>query len=1087
MAIYHCSIKIGSRANGSNSVAAAAYRHATKLFDEQEKRMMNYSQKLGVVHSEILTPKGAPKWAQDREKLWNEVERKESRINSQLYREAEVALPVELSKGQQIDLVRKWAQEQFVDQGMVADIAIHHDHPENPHAHIMLTMRDLGPDGWAKNKNRDWNRKSQLLEWRESWAREVNLVLKRHGHDVSIDHRSHADRGLEVVPGVKQGRVGERIAQERAEAHSRVLRDNGEYLRENPNEVLSLLAAEGRAVWTQRDIDRVIHRHTLDDEQFQSVRAAVSQSPQLVHLEGERFTSAAVLDAEQRMLECARRLHAKALHAVALGESDPRLNADQRAAVRALCGGGDLQIIEGAPGTGKSFMLRGAVEAWHDKGYRVIAGGVQSFQVAGFARDAGITEAGSLARWLTLWEHEQQCLDASTVMVIDEAGMVGTEQMQRVLEEVERAGAKLILVGDRHQLPPIQHGSPFRLLADELGAAELRQIVRQREGWHREAIESIREGREKQGYEALKAHGCIEEKSRDDAFRGMIKEWREARDEGKSAALLAYQRKDVFQLNQLAREQLRAELSGPAVSVNTPDGTIELQRGDEIMLRQNDRQMEVKNGEVGRVARVEDERIFVRMQHGKDVVVELRDYRDEEGQVPLQLAHAFTGHKSQGATCDTAFVYSDSLANREWLHVAVSRPRHEVRVYAEDAQALERAFSKSSQKEMASDFKRVERPQQPIDIQDERGRAKVREAYKDFSDAQLEGVERYLERHKDNYHAPLVADVVREMREEIAQKQELKHDGAKVIREAGSREESGRSRSGAREGQGGYALGHGEGRREDEGRGRGSRGDPAVRREIDSSRDAANARGLGRPRPRSVSGVDIAGEAHRGHAGRATMAARRVGDDLDRGPLGRTSLGPFAGPDVRGGGPRGVAGDGEGFGLDQSGGGPGEHGLRGGDHQRDGVSQGPAGQAHGEVGPRGRAAAGEEGLGVCSGTEDQEGREVGHERGLTGSDRASQGRDTGGAQARPYRPGEGFEGQFRRLADSARQHGERTRRHNDSVAQADARNRDRANECSETLGSLEQQRQGLERGIEQVQQQIRELDRQMQRGRGLGW
>ena len=110
-------------------------------------------------------------------------------------------------------------------------------------------------------------------------------------------------------------------------------------------------------------------------------------------------------------------------------------------------------IVEGAPGVGKSFMLKDAVSNWHSEGCRVIAGSLQSFQAANFARDAGIKESGSLARWETLWQHEKQQLGSKTVMVIDEFGMVGTEQAQRILAKAEAAGAKVCLIGDRHQLP----------------------------------------------------------------------------------------------------------------------------------------------------------------------------------------------------------------------------------------------------------------------------------------------------------------------------------------------------------------------------------------------------------------------------------------------------------------------------------------------------------------------------------------------------------------------------------------------------------------------------------------------------------
>lgn len=170
MAIYHFSAKIISRANGSSALASAAYRSGSRLYDERLDRHHDFSNKAGVVHSEVMLPDSTPEHFADREKLWNAVEAAEKRIDSQLAREVEFAIPRELSPEMGIDLAREFVRREFVDRGMIADLNVHWDIGADglakPHAHVMLTLREVGEDGFGK-KNRDWNRADLLEKWRE--------------------------------------------------------------------------------------------------------------------------------------------------------------------------------------------------------------------------------------------------------------------------------------------------------------------------------------------------------------------------------------------------------------------------------------------------------------------------------------------------------------------------------------------------------------------------------------------------------------------------------------------------------------------------------------------------------------------------------------------------------------------------------------------------------------------------------------------------------------------------------------------------------------------------------------------------------
>lgn len=232
MAIYHCQVQIISRGKGKSSIAAAAYRSGEKLVDKKTGIIHDYTRKQDVEFNEIIAPSYAPNWVNDRNILWNEVEKIEKNKNSQLAREINIALPTELSKKQQKQLIREYVKDNFVNKGMIADIAIHDKNGGNPHAHIMLTVRKFNEDGTWGSKARkeyildkngekikknndfksrkiettDWNRKETMLKWKENWATHANKALEKVGCEERIDHRSYKEQGINQIATIHLGK-----------------------------------------------------------------------------------------------------------------------------------------------------------------------------------------------------------------------------------------------------------------------------------------------------------------------------------------------------------------------------------------------------------------------------------------------------------------------------------------------------------------------------------------------------------------------------------------------------------------------------------------------------------------------------------------------------------------------------------------------------------------------------------------------------------------------------------------------------------------------------------------------------------------
>jgi len=387
MAIYHQTAKIVKRSDGRNAVAAAAYRSATSMYEQATGQTHDYSKKMGVEHSEILAPDNAPAWVFDRQRLWNQVEAAEHRKDAQVAREIEVGLPIELSKNEQIELLREYVKREFVARGMVADFSLHLDNPDNPHAHILLTTRDLTPEGFGQ-KNRGWNQTAELLSWRRGWEEVTNEHLAQAGLAVRIDHRSYKAQGIELSPGRKLGVGRERQEDERLPSFlaDRILEQrqiagaNGVQILADPTIALKAMT-HSQATFSHHDLARFLHTRTEGAEQFDRAYLKVTTSPELDTLGKDdagrpRFTTREMLKLERGLLVDAEQLAGRGGHGVAAHRqrsvlSQHTLSDEQREAFEHVTGPGDLKTLVGVAGSGKSTALAAMREAWEAEGLAV--------------------------------------------------------------------------------------------------------------------------------------------------------------------------------------------------------------------------------------------------------------------------------------------------------------------------------------------------------------------------------------------------------------------------------------------------------------------------------------------------------------------------------------------------------------------------------------------------------------------------------------------------------------------------------------------------------------------------------------------
>jgi ATP-dependent exoDNAse (exonuclease V) alpha subunit len=350
------------------------------------------------------------------------------------------------------------------------------------------------------------------------------------------------------------------------------------------------------------------------------------------------------------------------------------LSAEQRELVAALTRDGHgVHVVRAAAGTGKTFALEAAAEAWRRSGTPLV-GCALSARAACELRDQAGIDTTTIARLRTALDR-RVALSAGAVLIVDEAGMAGTRDLARLAAAAERSKAKLVLVGDDRQLPEIDAGGAFRALAEQLGATELREVRRQRQGWDRDALTALRDGRVEQFAREYLEHGRLVAAPTADAARAaLVEDWWTEHERGADARMIAHRRRDVADLNARARQRMRhAGLLGDEQRFGERDYAI----GDRVIATRNDYSLGLVNGEAGIVAELASDRLSLELDGGRRAEVPAHHARDGA----LDHGYAVTAHRAQGATVDAAFVLGSDELYREWGYTALSRHRHTARFY----------------------------------------------------------------------------------------------------------------------------------------------------------------------------------------------------------------------------------------------------------------------------------------------------------------------------------------------------------------------------------------------------------------------
>jgi ATP-dependent exoDNAse (exonuclease V) alpha subunit len=688
-----------------------------------------------------------------------------------------MALPRELEVGVAKELVEEFALTRFVSRGLIVTYAIHDDEG-NPHAHLLISRRSVGEDGslsWAKD--REIVTRKELLVTRKIWADLTNKYLELEGFDVRITEKSFADLGVNLEPTQHRGWVSDkleamgvtsRIVVENAEVFAR----NREALIERPAEILPEMTSKA-ATFTQLNLLKAIQKRIGDDDKIvaQVFEGALQYSIVVGEgMNGEiRYTTQTYKDIEEQAVNKVSELIATPFAQSKLSKDKSfehiesnfaYLSQEQKEAVLGLTQDQSLAVLIGRAGAGKTTTLKAVSEIYQNAGYRVIGASLSAMAAENLGQEAGI-KAATIHSLLYKWDRYQAAsekflsfdsvmeegifkqldwykdlkrfegakLTKDTVLIVDEAGMVGTHQWGELLSHVQRAGSKLIAVGDDNQFKAIEAGDFFRefknqgesqaeSITDSQGNKtthlfSLQEIRRQQHKWMREASYQLAELNISEGLSAYEQHGHINQTSRpnlsEDIATAYLNKLKSGFSEDQQAGLvLAFTNAQTNSINQAIREQLKQNgMIGKEdlIKLNCQNFTI----GDKIVFLKNNK-TDLKITDVDGVVQTNPSiknatsGVIQGVNHNGDITIALKDNLftvitcnqhipkvaigqpqpepiREYNYTHIQHGYAVTTHKSQGQTVDFTIVAASKHMDAKGLYVAMTRHRDDVQLF----------------------------------------------------------------------------------------------------------------------------------------------------------------------------------------------------------------------------------------------------------------------------------------------------------------------------------------------------------------------------------------------------------------------
>jgi len=701
MAIQFARIEYGSRSTGANACRKAAYNARESIRCERTGQLFSFKHRTDNIFHAVLLPEGVDPKFKDSATLWNMAENAERRKDSQVYKECVIALPDDriVTDEDRMEIAQRFANRVFVTKGLACQIDVHspHEGEKNWHAHFIIATRRFREDGQAFSpyKARDTDpdvRCGKVVEGDaigEIFAEIQNEFFKEKGYDLRVDPVS-------IVPQEHLGPMRMRQHMNSAMERAEMLRTANEAMVRSPEMVLKKLT-EKQSTFTIKALDHFLLKH-VDQQEIGSIREAVLSHKNILALydphmllQTDRYTTTTVRREEEKCLRFAEAVYDTGSISIKEEQlqksiSKQTLNEEQAKALVHVTTAEGLSIIKGRAGVGKSHTLRAIRDVYQDQGYRVIGLAPTNTVVRDMAVD-GFQHAYTVHSMLFRHKNNRFALDQNTVLLVDEAAMLGNSAYVELFYAAKSHKCKVILLGDNRQLTSVDRGGIYNLLAEKFGSAELTQVRRQSITWQKEVSEALGQGQVEQAVSLLSENKALSwSATKAEAMNELIKAWTQdhMEDPSKTNLILATRNIDVDALNTAVREirLQRGEIAAQSYECHTQRGKEVFSVGDRVCFTETNKDLGIANGAFGYIESLTEAQCKVKLDKG---AVEGRPPKvqfNPETYHGLKLGYAATIYKSQGKTLDQVYVLHGNATNSNTTYVALSRQTESLQVFA---------------------------------------------------------------------------------------------------------------------------------------------------------------------------------------------------------------------------------------------------------------------------------------------------------------------------------------------------------------------------------------------------------------------
>ena len=697
MAIQFARAEYVGRSGGKNACCKSAYNAREVIQDKESNVTYSFRQRGGNAYHEILLPSHVKAQFKDPKVFANAVEAAEKRVDAQVFKEYVLALPDEknVSLELKVEMVKAFIEaNRFIEEGLAVQMDIHepHDGDKNWHAHLLVTTRRFKEDGITFGpKARDLAPRVRggvkaYINGREEtnlgdlWKGIQNALFEKYEMENRVD-------SVSPVPQVHLGPQRMRDVINDTVIEHELRREANQVSLSSGEDLLNHITSRA-SVFTKEDMMRSM-KFLEDGVLKERLLSEALSSQNLIRLyaKGEEtnlFTTREVRSQEERTLRYAEKARSKNYwrageKIVAQKVNEGVLSFAQGNVLKGLLGHEGIKVLEGRAGTGKSYVLGQYLDIRLQEKNRndPIIGLAPTHKAVSELKAQGYKDTATLKGFLFEVNAGKREIAPYSTILVDEAGMVGTETYQELLRIASQSRAEVILVGDSKQLSSVERGGMFTYLSQKYGSLELSEVRRQKKEWGKNVSLAFSKGAVQEGIDILKSKERFHHAStQEEAYAKLIEDWSKSKFAVQERQVIALSNEQVDILNRGIRESLRqADKLSFEREIENMHGKNTYGRHDRIVMTQTDKEQGVQNGDFGTIDYLDEKYMKVIFDNGEVKVLDPQRAQFKHG-------YASTVYKSQGASIKDVYVYHGGFCNKQSAYVEMSRHVEDVHLYA---------------------------------------------------------------------------------------------------------------------------------------------------------------------------------------------------------------------------------------------------------------------------------------------------------------------------------------------------------------------------------------------------------------------